>query len=441
MKINKVFLGVIASVSGLMTSSFVAADQITTSIEAGTETHDNINKTSADKETDTEEYAALKVGVSEDYTYGDLNLDYKLMESVYQDNSYEDRATSTGYGVGTVYILPGRFFWMADHLREDMRVYSFVPDIPTNRTLKTSSATGPSLYFDITSVDRLKLALRYTDTEFSDIEIKNTESVMSSMAWIHRISNTELLYVVASQTQVEYDFGIFDYENNNYRIDYVSTWRKSTTRFMAGRNDYKPEFFGEDSSGLSYEISIDYKPTETESIFGSAGRKFSGSADSDSEPASSRGADLDAPDIGFDLSNDFTIDSESNTAQFDLTHVDVGLTKEFGDPNQLVVGAGLKKYDYVVINLDQQEEYFSILFSRTINENTKIRFLAGYEELDYGQLMRSDEGTYLGVSLNYKINEDLTFNGFVLERENQSSINGKEYGDLSLGLALKYLLL
>ncbi len=423
------------------------------SVSATSEYHDNIALHPSDEEHDIEHILALGAAFNERYSRAEVAADYLFEESQYQQDTFDDRFIVEGRGSLYLSLYPERLKWSLENTRENIQISSNLPDVPTNRTERNILATGPTLTYPVSSVDSLSLDLRYIDTKNKDFSFNDSERYVGGLSWKHLLSATQNLELTANQSDVQYPLEQFDFIDSSVRLSYFAAWRQSQTTLWTGLSKIDPEV-GESNTENEYGLSWRYNRTSVESFTLSFSREFTDSSIGSSLSDSGSGLDLTTPvpvgdislgttPIGTTEDRDAGISDVYNETRFEL-----GYNRQLAEGYQLVLSLTARKLDYAEtfsgpgINqgADQDVIGANLQISKTISSVSSVSFTTAREIADYTEDDRKDKVWQSELSYQYQLLPEFTIGTAVFYETQDSDLSFLEYDDFGVRLTLDYLI-
>ncbi|WP_372997825.1 outer membrane beta-barrel protein [Marinobacter sp.] len=383
---------------------------------------DNAGKNQLE-ESGTEATTRVRVTYSRDRGRCQSDLDASLGYS-YWFNDFYDPETTAGLGFsGNCEISPGLNWELSDNLSEVLQS-SRQNDTPDNRTRRNIFRTGPVLTIPLSPVDQLRTSLQYENTEYENPETRDSDRYIGSIGWNHQFDRTLSGGLSATTNQQELDNGA-ETDSDSINLNFNKIWATSSLNGSIGLSEQEVSFGDVDQTNDAVigNLRFTREINPTASFYIAASRELT------------------------DQSSDFTVRFEDFAFDFteesgvEVTAIDAGLTKLFGDGTQMGLQAFANRSDYLQTN--EQEEALGLRFnvSRNIRPRLSVNGNGFVEFLRYEQSGRDDQLSSASVGLTYNLSTDLDCTASIGHSRRDSDLPSAEYEEnwIQVGLSYRFL--
>lgn len=381
---------------------------------------DNTTRTSVNEISDIETRANLRAfhqtdpGQCSSETLADLGY------GIWHDKTY-DPETYTNLDFEGACDLAHGFRWeISDNLR-DVAQDSRGTDTPDNTTQKNVFRTGPVYSLALSTVDQLRLAANYENTEFSEPEENDSERYVGSATWNRLFSQSFSGGITVSTNQAEFDSGA-EIDTDVASVIFSKTW--STTRIAGslGVSRIESDLGGttQSSDGWVGNVEVEREINPVTVFYLNASRELT---DQTSD------FDIRYGEFVFDL---------REVSEVEATAIDTGLRRQFSDTSQLDVSLFANRADYIRANETEDRLGLSLGYRRPIFPLLTFRSTVRYQYEAFDEDNVDQETASLDVGLTYEITRDFGVTGRIGHTLRTSDLPTSEYEENWVVIGLDY---
>lgn len=385
-------------------------------------TTDNAGKNQLE-ESATETTTRVRVTYSRESGRCQSDLDASLGYSYWLNNIY-DPETRAGAGLsGNCEITPGLDWELSDNLTEVLQS-SRQNDTPDNRTRKNIVRTGPVLTLPLSPVDQLRTSLQYENTEYEDPENRDSERYIGTLGWNHQFDRTLSGGLSAITNRQELDNGA-EIDSDSINLNFNKIWATSSLGGSIGMSDQEVAFgsVNQTNDAVVGNLRFTREINPTASFYIAASRELTDQASDFT---------LRFEDVAFDFTEESGVE---------VTAIDVGLSKVFGDGTQMGLQTFANRSDY--LQTDEREDALGLRFnvSRSIRPRLSVKGSGLFEYRRYEVDSRDDQLLSASLGLTYKLSPDLDCTASLGHSRRDSDIPTSEYKEnwVQIGLSYRFL--
>lgn len=186
-------------------------------IGAGIEYTDNIKREADDKKSSTTKNLNGQLGFASNEEWYRYNLNYSSNFQYYNSSYYDDRSNTNGSASLVIGKSNSWFSWLFKNTETSTQLDSTAADRPTNRSQRSTYATGPSLNFRLSKRDTL-----VAHSEFQRTKVENsatdTDRLNHNLSWNHLLSKKTSFMVSGNRSIIEPEISQGDYTQQGYRV-------------------------------------------------------------------------------------------------------------------------------------------------------------------------------------------------------------------------------
>ncbi len=233
---------------------------------------------SADNElAEVERSAVVELTAESESSWLTTEIAYQAEHLDFLHDRFEGETVIEGEAALLAILLPQRFSWNIHHSMQESRLNSRIPDIRSNREVRTILSTGPTIIANLSPVSSVETSLLYTGVSYrendNEGELSSTQSssdsdsdsdrYSASISWQLRPSQTSNIGLILHASDVEFDQDLqSDQQSSDYRDhDIISYYENAlsrlTYRFKIGFTAFERED-GEDTDSKIYQFSWQY---------------------------------------------------------------------------------------------------------------------------------------------------------------------------------------
>ncbi|WP_166259604.1 outer membrane beta-barrel protein [Marinobacter salicampi] len=418
------------SISVLTFSGAASVSAEPVKLSAGLENiySDNVRLRANNEESDMETRLSVNVnhvsdpGRCNSRLGGEVGVGY-WWESTYDPELYTD----LGFR-GDCEITRGLDWEVSNSLR-DVQTDSREAATPDNTSSKNVFTTGPVYTLPITKTDVLSFSAKYQRTDYfesqgDDDNQVDGQRVIGSASWNHLFSSTLSagLRVSTDRAELENDTEI---DKNTASVIFSNAWPATQISGSVGVTELETRFT--DSSR---------PPSNTEAFVGnvSLDRQINPSADfylNVRRDVTDQTSDFDIEVAGFSF-------NLRETEVIEVTTVNTGINKRFGDSTNLNVEAFASRSLYVLSDVEEDRIGLEANVVRPIATRWNGTAGAGYTYLTYDENQADDTLADVYLGLLYKASSQLNIQGRIGHNRRTSDVPSREYQENWILLGLEY---
>lgn len=375
-----------------------------------------------------------------------VDLAYSVEYSDYDSNRLEDNTLFIGSGNLLWRPSPDRFEWSLHHDRRDRLSDLRERDIQDNRETREVVTTGPRFIAKLSKVDRVSLAVKYSDISFKGADNTaiaesdgDSERQLASLNWSHAVSNVTNFGVGYNFSTTEYDNDSPDLDVQQYFVTYASQLASGEYSIYLGGNSAKREGqstvdgplaqvnwlreFGEQSVSARFVHQISDS---------SVGIGIDGQAIQELNRAVETTNAINQDDFdSFDV-----IDTLEQTSA-NITYNNNGLCNVC----RLRIGYGYDKKDFETLTTRNKEnDAYSARFAYDVNSQLTTSVFVNYQPVEYkdAAVKRDDENYRSGIQATWSASERLSVLSTITYTERKSNLDENEFESLASMVSLNY---
>lgn len=194
----------------LVNAFFLVVPAVTHSLDWGASVSTGLNYTSnafLEEGATTSELqrdAQFMVNVDHQTKRASIGGNYRLNRRYYPE-SFGDDTTLQGDADASIAILPRNLVWNANHIRVDSVRDFDGNDTPTNRAVRQTFQTGPSLSFRLTPVDELSSSVSRNWKTIEFEPERDSETDLMSLSFTHQFSRLLTGSISVNQSEVSFE--------------------------------------------------------------------------------------------------------------------------------------------------------------------------------------------------------------------------------------------
>ena len=344
----------------------LAAGEFMLSAGAGLEIHDNAGLSSTDAQSDTKRIVNTNVGYLK--TDGEVTVDlaYNAEYGDYLHNVQSDQTSIDGHTALKWLIAPHQLDAVLYHQISQQLTDSRGLNVASNRQERSVITTGFDGFLHLSGVDSVVLSPRFSDVNFQNSSISNSQRSSVSAAWDHKTSPVSALDLTASYDHATFNDSQNDYNSPGVLLSYHTSLSRLSYLIGVGASRIDRDA-GADVTGSTINANIDYR--------GEEGRDWGASY---VHQLTDTSIGLSGMEIAF---NNFT-SNDSNSNQFDIItedKADAYWRDRINPANLLSLGVGYQKEVYKATPLDESIAYAQAGYQYTINSRWSTGIDGRYE--------------------------------------------------------------
>lgn len=369
-----------------------------------------------------------------------VNLDYRWLNTMWLDNSFDNR--NTLQGVLNFNWMPVNFFsFYIRNTREDLIGSSSAADTQDNRAVRSTLEAGMVFTAQLTPVDSLNFSPSYTSINFDGRDGVDSERTGFLTYWAHRFSPNDQFTLNAFGQRINFDQGdspvAVDFDRAqaflgyqaklarlSYDLQFGYTWM---WRDDSNLPDLPPEFSTSDNdfSGPMYRAGVGYD-YENHSLQLRAYRDIT---------------DTSIGSSGYNVGTPGGVSGDPNTTKslaiVNLTNINLIYNLKFGDQRWnwgidyrlykqdvqgRLPGPSLGAGEAVRPQRDEVSNSVGTNIGYTVNPRVSVRGYGNWQLIDYPNVRTVSQGEVDQSSTTLSLGITATFNLF-------------RYGTLDVGIA------
>ena len=408
-------------------------DYFTFGVSADYESTDNAKRSPDPAEAidEIQNVYIVDVGAQYENEWSQLISQYDIRREIFQSESQPDATEIRGNTRLTFGNDYQPFNLSIIHNRDAVLVSPEAVDLAINRDTQELITVEPSVKLHISSADYFTAVGSYTDVSYKEDEQKKSERKGLRAGWVHGISKTDKIQVIAQRTDISFKYvPMADYELENIGAQYEVALKHLNYLIQIGQNKASPKSGAKDVSNPSFRIEAKYQTGAnqvaligsqaiTDSSFGSGGQSHVIGAET---PIGSG-----SKGVGLDLINMRTIEVSWETSAI-CDRCNFGLN------------AAQTKQDYLNLSEDGGEKtlasYFKYNFTRTASINFSFAHKDHYFSANVDRSGFKSNSAKIG--LNYIVVEDLNVELYAQQEKRTSESATQNYEENIIGLRLSY---
>lgn len=348
----------------------LATSDLSLSVGAGLESHDNAALSSTDEQSDTKRLINTDIGYKK--ADGVLNIDmgYSAEYGDYQKDVEGDQTAINGSTSLKWLIAPRQLDAIFNHQISQQLTDRRGLDVKSNREERSVTTAGLDGFVHFSSVDSIVLSPRFTDVRFSESNNSDSQRAAMMTTWDHKISSVSALDLSVNYDHVTFDDSLNDYNLSGAMLSFKTTLSRLSYELGLGANRISRDS-GEDVNGSRVNALVDYH--------GGEGRDWGVSY-------IHLLTDTSIGMSGVELtSNNFSA-NDSNSNQFDIItedKLDAYWRDKVSASSQFSLGGGYQKEDYKDTPRDQSVAYGEAGYQYTINSRWSTGIDGRYEHTKF----------------------------------------------------------
>jgi len=435
MKTNKKILSRnIVWLSGLMTglsSSVIAADQLSLSAGAGLELHDNAAHLESDEKSDLNRFINADIGYQK--TDGNVRADigYRAERSDFLRDYDEDNTAVNGHGMLKWLIAPRLLDASLSHQISETQSNRRELDVASNRERRSITTAAINGYLHLSAVDSIILTPRFSDIGFEDSTDSDSQRSSMTVAWQHELSQVSSLSLNANYDHVTFDESINDYDSPSVMLLFKAALSRLSYQIGLGATRFERDE-GEDFNGSTAQLAIDYVSPEGTQWGGSYLHQLTDSS-------------VGLSTFDFSLNNSSSTDfnsGDSNFEEFDVIKIDrveAYWKQRLNASNQINADIGYRKEDYKETPQDQDVGYVQLGYLYTINSLWSAGLDARYERTKFvDEPTQKYDTTRVRLNATYRVSRPLEIRFSIGQDKRDADESSDSYTDNVALIGMNY---
>ena len=424
MKNGKIYLAICV----LALAAPVHSLETTLGVNLGLEYSDNGTKTGgADTTSDVEQKAGLDLGLRHEGQKAQVDLDYSVERSSYDNGTQDDSTDINGQLKATFEPVKDSVFLHLESSTRNIVTDKATVDVSDNRENRTITSLKPEWSIRLSPADRLSLSVSYTDIQFEE-SAQNSDRSGASAKWLHQRSKVDTLSAVISYSDIGFDADLseLDYEYYQAFFSYAANLSHLEYHISVGYNETRRDSRDNASGGF---VDAEFNYTSAASTWSLAlGRELTDS---------SRGNN------NTDLAQFSSFQGTNNEIEnYELTTLRVSW-KNTGICAVCAVDAHLsyEGEDYEISDSDNEEISAGIGFSYELTRSTKLSFDVSYSDfkpIDNVGDRKDHDRVLTRFTFIQSFSPDLSIRLFARYDDARSDDFFYNYEELVGGISLRY---
>jgi hypothetical protein len=194
-----------------------APDAFDWMVRAGVTVTDNVNRTDADKLSDTIPEVGLRLSVNENRPNLQTKIESDLEYQDYTKHTYPNEVIGGLAGTALFSAIPDRLAWAVQDNFGQTRANALAAETPANRQNVNVFTTGPDVALPLDTQTSIALQARWTKSSFGQ-DLADNEQELGTLSLIRKLSAETAVSINVSHQHVGYDQDIPG-EDNDYNVD------------------------------------------------------------------------------------------------------------------------------------------------------------------------------------------------------------------------------
>lgn len=404
----------------------LATSELSLSVGAGLEAHDNTALSNTDEESDTKRLINTAIGYTK--TDGAVNVDmgYSAEYGDYQHDVQGDETAISGSTALNWLIAPRQLHAIFNHQISQQLTDRRGLNVESNREQRSVITTGLDGFLHFSAVDSLVLSPRFTDIRFSESDQSDSERAALTTAWNHQISSVSALDLSANYDDVTFDDSVNDYNLSGAMLSFKTTLSRLSYELGLGANRISRDT-GDDVDGSRINAFVGYHGDEGHDWGASYIHQLT---------------DTSIGLSGVELrSSDFSA-NDSNSNQFDIItedKFDVYWRDRVSASSQLSFGAGYQKQDYEDTPRDQSVANVRAGYQYSINSRWSVGVEAGFDHTEFLDEPEEEyDTTRVYLNATYRPSRPLQIRLAIGQDKRDADTDALSYTDNVAMLGLRY---
>jgi len=381
---------------------------------------DNIENVAVEEASDLENRFSLGINYQTDPGKCVASVDGGISHSIYSENTFDPETQVNGGLTGNCELARGLSWEVDNQIREVTRT-SREADTPENRTRKNIFQTGPSYRWRLNPRDSVLFSARYENTELSDPEDVDSNTVNGSVFWNHLFAPDFSAGLSASVRDSELDT-TEERRTRTLNIRFNKRWATTTVSGSVGVSEVETELGStrREFDGFDGELNLTRDLDSSATVFLRASRELTDQT-----------SDFD---IRFD---EFTFELTDISTQ-EVTTIETGLNKSFSNGDRLTLTAFANRSDFLESVEREDQSGLRAGYNRQISPLLSATGNARYEYLTFESDQSDDQILGLDLGLNYRASRTIDLAAGIGRTERTSDIRSQEYEENWVFLSIDY---